>query len=381
MLTAATEELDNINDAVEEIFGQLDLAGNLLKNAVGIITCEPEFVDAGVVRVLCERLPFDTVGITTQGSAVPGHYGSELLTIAVLTSDDVSFAAVFSDPITPDNIEASINDAFKRARSAYSGVPSLILAYLPLLLNISNATILNTINSIAEGIPIFGSVSCDGTIHFTFCKTIYNGNALPDTMALVMMYGEVKPRFFITSVPYSSLKKQYAFITESESGTVRKVNNISFADFLKNMQLADSLIGTNPTIPFIVKNNDGNVPMARALYSVLPEGYGVFGGDMPVGAKISLCSVDYNGILETAEDTLTQLLADKNSCALIYTCLSRALILSPRPNAEMEKTAEIIGDKIPYQICYSGGEYCPVENAENILVNHVHNFTFIVCAF
>jgi hypothetical protein len=184
------------------------------------------------------------------------------------------------------------------------------------------------------------------------------------------------------SVPYNSIGKQYAVITESGLGIVRKVDHMPFADFLKRLHLPDSFIDTLPTMPFIIKKGDGGVPMARALYFVLPEGYGVFGGDMPSGSAIFLGSLDYDGILETTETTLARLLAeDKSSCALMYTCLSRALILGPGSTAEIEKAAEIIGDKMPYHICCSGGEYCPVKNSDDMLVNHVHNFTFIVCAF
>jgi hypothetical protein len=99
----------------------------------------------------------------------------------------------------------------------------------------------------------------------------------------------------------------------------------------------------------------------------------------PYGPEISLSGRDYNGIPETAENTPTRLLADngKKSCAPIYTCLSRTLIPGSRSNAATEKTAEITGDNMPYQICCSGGEYCPVKNAEDMPVNHAHNFTFI----
>ena len=68
MMTAFTTEVDEIDDALNEILGQLNL-GALKKNSAGIITCHSDFADSGLIEALAERLPFDTIGATTMASA------------------------------------------------------------------------------------------------------------------------------------------------------------------------------------------------------------------------------------------------------------------------------------------------------------------------
>ena len=76
MLTACTEELDEVGEAVSEILEQLDLENNLLNNSVGLIFCDPEFIASGVVAAVSQKLPFDTVGVTTRAGATRGVVSS-----------------------------------------------------------------------------------------------------------------------------------------------------------------------------------------------------------------------------------------------------------------------------------------------------------------
>jgi hypothetical protein len=55
------------------------------------------------------------------------------------------------------------------------------------------------------------------------------------------------------------------------------------------------------------------------------------------------------------------------------------MMLGANSDDEMRKIAETLGKKYPYQICYSGGEICPVDTGDGKLLNRVHNFTYIIC--
>ena len=72
MLTAFTEEADDVEFAVSEILEQLNLDG-LLAGSVGIIHCHADFIDGGVVAALGERLPFDVVGCSTSSGSSSGN--------------------------------------------------------------------------------------------------------------------------------------------------------------------------------------------------------------------------------------------------------------------------------------------------------------------
>ena len=61
-LIAYTTEVDDEDDAVAEILEQLDMGSNLLKHAVGIMTCHLDFMEGGIVKALCKALPFEVAG-------------------------------------------------------------------------------------------------------------------------------------------------------------------------------------------------------------------------------------------------------------------------------------------------------------------------------
>jgi hypothetical protein len=119
MLTACTSELDFPDEALDEILSQLDIENALLKNAAGIVHCGYTFVESGFVRWLCERLPFEVVGGTTLACMARDEYGSDVLSIAVLTSDDVAFSVVRSEPLTSlHDIGSPFGAAYRRAAAA-----------------------------------------------------------------------------------------------------------------------------------------------------------------------------------------------------------------------------------------------------------------------
>jgi hypothetical protein len=47
-------------------------------------------------------------------------------------------------------------------------------------------------------------------------------------------------------------------------------------------------------------------------------------------------------------------------------------------NAEMEKAQGILGD-IPFHLCYSGTELCPVDGKDGAITNRSHNDTIVIC--
>jgi hypothetical protein len=117
-----------------------------------------------------------------------------------------------------------------------------------------------------------------------------------------------------------------------------------------------------------------------AIYEVTAEGYARCAGDVPVDATLAIGMLDYESIMETAEITVSRLLEYQDiQGILMYPCLSRSMLLGPNGSDELKKITGLLGEKVPYQICYAGGEICPTESEEGKLVNHIHNFTFIAC--
>jgi hypothetical protein len=383
MLNACTAEIDDVDLAVSEILEQLDVPGNLLNNSIGIIACYYEFIETGVVAEICKRLPFDVVGCTTLGNSVRGICGLELLSISVLTGDDVFFSSAISAPLDPADISSAVQGAYERALNGLKGDPAMILSYAPMMHSLGAVPILDTINRFGGGIPIFGTISCDSTATFRDCRTIYNGQATPDTLALVLLKGNVRPKFYVNTIPDENIQKLTGIITESDGCLVKRVNNMPFLDYLATTGLSkQGVIDSPSSFPIMINYNDNTKPACRALYMLTPEGYALLGGEAPVGAGVSIATMDYAGVLETAESAVKKAVASGViSGLLIYPCLSRNFILEANTDDEMKKIIETLGEHYPHQICYSGGEICPVSTGDGKLLNRIHNFTLVICAF
>ncbi|MDR1250006.1 MAG: FIST C-terminal domain-containing protein [Treponema sp.] len=381
MLNACTAEIDDTDDAVDAILGQLDLSRTLLSNSVGIIACHYEFIHNGTAEELCKRFPFPVTGCTTLGNATKDECGVELLSISVLTSDDVYFSVAMSQELDPEDMDSAISGTYKQALEKLGGDPAMILTYAPMMRSLGAAPIMNALNRLGAGIPVFGTISCDSTSDYSKSRVILNGLAEPNTLALVLLKGNVHPKFYVNTLPEASIKKLTAVVTDSEECLIKKVNDMPFLDYLETIGISkEAVLASTVSYPIMMDYNDGSKPTGRGIYSVTPEGNGVLGGEIPVGATIAMANMDYTAVLQTAGDAVKKAIAPGDvSGLLVYPCLTRNLVLGANSDDEMQKIAEILGGKYPYQICYSGGEICPVFAGDGNLLNRVHNFTCVIC--
>ncbi|MDR2175388.1 MAG: FIST C-terminal domain-containing protein [Synergistaceae bacterium] len=384
-LTAHTNEIDDVEAAVSEILEQLNRE-LLLANSVGLLTCYEDFAASGVVKALCDALPFEVVGSTTLGNAVPGSAGMMSLTLMVLTSDVVSFSVGLSGPIAAED-EGPLRAAYQAALAKLGRGPSLILSFAPLLMNVGGDFYVRTFFEISGGVPNFGMISVDHNSDYHESKVICNGGTYYDRYALVLLAGEIKPEFFMGSISTEKLLREKNLVTASAGNQLQTVNGKPVADFLTELGFAKDdegmIIGIN-TFPFILDYNDGTTPVVRAVFAQTPDGSAVCGGDIPVGASLSIGRMDADEMIETTSGALASALALRDiSCVLMFSCIGRYFALGYDPTREIEKVREMMeGTGIPYHFAYSGGEMCPVYGKErhgDAHTNRYHNITFIVC--
>ncbi|MCL1916407.1 MAG: FIST C-terminal domain-containing protein [Desulfovibrionaceae bacterium] len=379
VITASTTEIDEPEDALAEILKQIDVKNGLLANAVGIVTCYYEFIVTGVLEELRKNLPFEVIGCTALGSATNNGYSMEQLSLTVLTSDEIRFATSISPEISKGNTDAPLQEAWRQGRAKLPGDPGLIIAFAPIMSDISGDYMLRKLDEICGGLPIFGTLSNDSSPNFQESRTFLNGEVHQGKIALLQLYGPVKPRFFVSSVSIKNIHHQKALVTESDGYFIKKVNNLTFIDYLASIGVRKETLDTLTTLPFMVDYGDGTPPVALAIYSILPEG-ALCGGEIPSGAGITFTEIDYNSVMDTAADALGQALdyAEKNGAngILAIPCMTRSLMIMPNSEDEMLKTFDAIGRKLPFMLFYSGGEICPLYNKEGVAVNRFHNYTY-----
>jgi hypothetical protein len=401
-ITSYTKEMDYKDVATEEILSQIEAQGPLLKNSFGFINCVPEFIDSGVASAIAEALPFDVIGTTTISSIAPGVEDPEwALTLLVLTSDDVIFVPGLTEPITKED-PAPIAEAYAAAeeRAFASGVtagtkPALVIDYSSLLTVAGGDFYTEAMSEAAGGkVPIFGLLTVDNSADYSGSKVIYGSDTYKDRVAFVLMYGDVKPKFYIATLAAERLFRDKGVITDVDGNLIHTINDVSVIDYLSSLGIErdedGSFSGVN-SYPFVVDLGDGMEPIIRILFAVTPDGDAVCGGNLPKGSVISIGSINADGIIEATSQKLDDIFAGgKPNALLMFSCIGRYLVLGYEQNLELDAVKGKLAETgVPFTFAYVGGEICPVRptspNAADIgdgerLANRFHNETFIALA-
>ncbi|MDR1019986.1 MAG: FIST C-terminal domain-containing protein [Synergistaceae bacterium] len=381
MITASTKEIDDREIAAQEILEQLALGETLLAHSVGLMNFHPEFLETGVARAVCDALPFDTVGCTTSNVAVPGDMGDFILSAAVLTSDDVSFAAGVTQPIR-GNSKAPIGGLYSRLRDALPEKPSFLYTLAPILKDVGGDEFIESIDEFSGGVPLFGSLAFTHKSDFSDVYTFFNGEHYQDALALVAMSGAVNPEFLKTSLPEERMIRQKAIITESKKNAIRKINGIPVLEYLKSIGLAENgkiNEGGLSSIPLILTLEDKS-QVVRSPYAMTDDGALLCYGSAPAGSTVDFAYGDKNYVLQSARETIADAPETQNTRnMMIFSCAARRWMLGSDVNAEMDEVAKQLDGVCKYQFGYAGGEICPVPRPDGSLVNRFHNYSLIAC--
>ncbi|MDR0852976.1 MAG: FIST C-terminal domain-containing protein [Clostridiales Family XIII bacterium] len=380
-INAYTNNIESPEFAVSEIREQLNWLVNKRANAVGIVTCHSDFLDNGTVELLAQDSPFDIVGITTIFSGSQSHNGAEGLTLQVLTSDEEVFVTKFSEPLTEDS-EAGVKRAYKEAVSEMRAHPTMMFTFAPLPKTVPGDDIVRWLDEISDGVPNFGALAIDSTLDFSQSRSIFNGDYSWNRIALVLVYGNVSPRFLVSELPEINMLPGQGVVTGANVNVLTEVDGAPLLQYLDSLGLISEGMITIEDKPFFFDSGDGSKPIARALLFITDEGNGVLGGRVHVGDTIRIGVNSYEDVVNSAKlmfDTAFNLPNVSNivSCS----CMSRFFCLGENTSGEIDMAATASGGNVPFIIGYTGGEICPVPTATGESVNRFHNFTLTACVF
>lgn len=377
---ASTLEIDDPSEAIEEILEQIDIDA-LLENSLGILACEREFILNGTVQALCDKLPFDVVGNTTNVSDICGEADEYQLSLMVLTSDTVSFAAGVSKPLG-ESTEDDLSALYNQLSDSLPGKASLGLFFAPFMLDVSADEQLKVLNETSQGVPLFGTVALDYVEQVRDPRTIYKGKDYTNCLVLALVSGEVNPEFLVESISEERFLQQKAIITASEGNLLKEVNAMPAIQYLESLGLAQNGTLENiPLVPLSVDVGDGGRPVARAIFAVTPDGSVVCGGEMPEGAALGVASFDAEDVQSTTKKLAHAIKDAENSKgALVFSCIGRNRALGLEPMHEIEQMQAILGKDMPYFFMYSGGEICP-EYVDGKPLNKARNDSIVACVF
>ena len=380
-----TLEIDNHVQALYEIREQLKQKIALMKSTIGVVMCHPEFISSGVLEYICENIPFDLVGITTSSQAVNGKIGETILTVFVMTSDDIQFITGVTDSLIVD-VDKPVRTAYEEVMKGISEVPTLALLFPPFTPH-SGDSYIRAMGKITPRTALFGALSIDDTATFKNSKTIYKGKTFECEMAFVLCVGNINPRFLLSTVSNNADMSQSIPVTKANGKYVYEIDGTNAFEYFVDIGLIDrrGSLGSFQFIPIKVemmkRNDKSGVPVIRGLDYFMENGTAVFHGDVEEGANITILKCDVNDILFTANHTIRQMNKLQNiNGAMIFPCAVRHSTLASvnTPTLELQTALSEINPQIPFMMGYSGGEICPTSFYDGIPVNRYHSYSLII---
>lgn len=383
-----TCELDAHEVAVAEIKSQLEQKLLLLEHSIGIIMCHPEFIANGTLTAVCENLPFETVGITSPAQAVNEILEEPVLTIFVMTSDDILFKSGLVKDISEDVYSPS-RSAYDEALHGCGDMPSLGLVIIfPPFIGIPGDSYVDAWKRVTPGIPIFGGFAADDSITLDSCETIINGTTHKASMPFLMCFGEIRPRFMFATLSPSNDLVAKGIVTKASGTCVQMINDMKAFDFFKSLDFfqdrinIDSKLMLTPIFVDLVNREDyDGIPVVRGHHFFTEDGAASFLGVVDEGAAISLTICDTDDILNTTTQKASLLATSSDiNGMLAFACLGRrvALMGINNPMLELQAVKDAIGLKVPFMMGYVGGEICPTSVNNGVPTNRFHNYTLVM---
>jgi hypothetical protein len=376
---ASTLEIDDVDVAIKDLTDCFE-GKTFLKNTAAVITCHGDYIDEGVVSAISAHFGFPIVGITVKSGANQNELSEFMLTMTVFTSDTAEFAAVLTDPVTPDSKEM-LQNKYKEAANGRKA--TLTLIFPGLLTPVSGDFYVNALNEVAADVPLFGALSVDHTADYGKSRVIFGDESYTDRTAMLLIFSdEIKPIFITGTLPLNIVSRDKAVVTDSEGSLIKTVNDMTAKDYFLSVGIRENADGTLEGINMCtlsVDFGDGTPPVIRALFSVTPDGSVACGGDIPVGAKISIAYIETADVVNSDKE-LVAAYSDKvanSQYMLIFSCIGRFFILGYHSSAEMELIKNGEPAALPFAMAYCGGEICPTFTKDGKLINRAHNHTLI----
>ena len=379
----STSEIDDIELAAEDIISQLDKL-ELCANTIGILSCHYEFIYSGAMKAICESIPFEVAGAVTASHASGENMGILLLTIMILTSDDVYFS-VKSTPSLHSGINNVLEKTCEDIFSENNEKPTFAFSFFAHIENFPEDEYVSIFTRVSGGVPCFGTVALESSDTFEHSYVCVNGEHYRDRAVMILVYGNLQPRFLTATISAGKILPQRAMITKSDRNILMEVNGYSVHKYLEDLGVGDVLDMqyASSSLPFFLDYGDGTPMVSRVFIDQTPEKYAVSAGILPEGATMYVGVFDKEDVLLTTSQVIDKALGSSDciSGMLMYSCMTRSISLGGDIMAELELVKNKIGNKFPFMMSYSGGEICPVQNADANYINRCHNNTFILCMF
>ena len=392
--TAFTTEIDDAEAAVREICEQLNPQENSLKNTIGIVYFYYEYVEMDICRALADALPFELVGCVSTYVATKRQYADVALSVTMITSDDAHFSVKTLEGLSTKSKE-QIADEITRTCADFCAleVPKVVMPFLSPLPHFSGDELIAVANALPTPVPMFGTVAFNMETTEGNHFVIGSGKISTSILAIVAVYGNVRPEYHITSsFAFDEGIGDSAVITEADGPVLKALNGISAIEYLKKIGITtpeNAVAGSGIwAVPAILTYPNG-AKVVRAFLGILEGTEYIFAtGAMREGAKVKFGYLNGEKTIASAKKLMNELKDKKENDVLAYSCAARAWSLGAKYFAEAQMLVKCAKEyerehNVPFNYCvtYSGGEICPIYHDDGSFENCLHNYTFAACTF
>ncbi|MDR1741330.1 MAG: FIST C-terminal domain-containing protein [Synergistaceae bacterium] len=398
-IVAVSEALDDADDAVEELMQQVEAAGPLCKNGLGLLFCDVELDHEEFMTKLKDRLPFDIAGFTGVAQ-LDGGAGARIMavTLAVLHGDDVGFGTSVTDVLTEDNLRGELEASYARALAkAPKEEPKLVMLFTTAKGDMPVDDYLDTISAACGDVPVFGGVPSSSMADRE--AVIYaDGHAYTDRAVVSVITGNVRPVCSVRNV-LTDLSPTAGIVTGSRGCVIRSVGDKSFVDFLRSIGMdvdgfmAQKDLSSYVSTPLKVNLSKGSysdgIPTARTIKDLYTDGSGSLFGAVPEKSKVTLVTLKRQDIRESSGAAIRDVTAKmakeeedgyKYSILLCISCAGRFMVMADDSDLEGKTLLENMPEGVNMAGVYAFGEICPTMVTDGRALNRFHNESITMCA-
>ena len=388
-ISVHTSIIDDMSLACNDLKEQLDKKLTLLSNSIGIVQCDPEFIEAGIMSPLSDALGIPLVGGTTVSIATNDTTSDFMFSLFVLTSDELEFAVSCTNGLF-DDYAAAIRQSMEVSIKASEKPLRMALVFPTVTDNgdLPGDIYVEAIEEVCGNVPVFGTLSVDDALEqYDRSMSVFNKDAFKRELSYVLIFGNANPRFFVATVPsQSNIVDSDAVVTRVEGNVIFEINNISAYSYFESIGFAvDGKFKAGVYfIPLLVTIQDADKikrTFVRALLTFNPDGSALCRGKIPPGAQIAFGSLQSADILTATSEVAAQINQEQNvNAVLIFSCLIRRLNIGSDEMKELNTIKDSLHVDIPFMASYSGGEICPIGcDRAGKYQNSFHNYSLIAC--
>lgn len=388
-----TEEIDEMNVAVEELFEQTK-DFEFGKSSLAIIFTEEEVDYLELYEHLSKKWDFPMIGSTAMASLLgeQGYCGGGI-SVLLLSADDCTFAAGIAGDLNRSNYEEKLTDAYRQTTAALDEAPKLVLAYACMVNgegNVSGDEMVMMMDKLSGGAPVYGGLSSDD-FNFNNVKVFCNDKIDDKGLVMATITGNVNPMF----IHVNSIKNKASFsyeVTKSVDNKVLMLGERTFVDTLKKEDMEtdkEDVLADYIMSPFVLSvkgDDDDKVEVGRVLSSLnLEEGSGLFYGLIPEGTVLNIGLLNKDDVQYTIEHAFDEAfearVGSQYSTLLCTSCCARYVALGANSSSEPASFQNRLPEGTNLAGMYAYGEFCPVKGSKTGKeYNMFHNFTFTILA-